>query len=134
MQDRPTALELLEAVRSFIEDDVVPVLDGRRRFRALVAANVLAIVRREWEGEEAALLDEWEGLVTLLGDEPGQPPARLGALREAVRTLDEELARRIRAGEADTGPWRDAVRAHVRDAVLEKLRVANPRFVGGESR
>jgi len=27
MQDRPTARELLEAVRLFIEDDVVPALE-----------------------------------------------------------------------------------------------------------
>jgi hypothetical protein len=130
MQDRPTALELLDAVRTFLEDDVVPALEGRRRFHALVAANVLAIVRREWEGEEAALLREWEELRTLLGHEPSAPPARDAALRDEVRELTGELGERIRKGEADAGPWRDAVRAHVRRQIVEKLRVANPRFVG----
>ena len=47
MQDRPTVLELLAAVRGFLEDDLGPVLEGRRRFHALVAANVLRIVERE---------------------------------------------------------------------------------------
>src|SRR6185436_8182018 len=81
MQDRPTALELLAAVRSFLEDDVVPVLEGRRRFHALVAVNVLAIVRREWEGEEETLVGEWKELAALLGHEPSGPPERLDALR-----------------------------------------------------
>ncbi|HJW68877.1 MAG TPA: DUF6285 domain-containing protein [Candidatus Binatia bacterium] len=49
MQDRPTVLELLAAVRGFLEDDLGPVLEGRRRFHALVAANVLRIVERELE-------------------------------------------------------------------------------------
>jgi hypothetical protein len=47
-----------------------------------------------------------------------------------VRELTGELGERIRKGEADAGPWRDAVRAHVRRQIVEKLRVANPRFVG----
>ena len=58
MQDRPTALELLAAVRSFLEDDLVTVLEGRRRFHALVAANVLGIVERELAGE--AMLQDIE--------------------------------------------------------------------------
>ena len=32
MQDRPTALELLAAVRGFLEEEIVPGLEGRRRF------------------------------------------------------------------------------------------------------
>jgi hypothetical protein len=52
MQDRPTAVELLTSVREFIEQDVLPGLEGRKRFHALVSANVLAIVARELAGEE----------------------------------------------------------------------------------
>jgi Domain of unknown function (DUF6285) len=129
MQDRPSVQELLDAVRSFLEDDVVPVLDGRRRFHALVAANVLAIVGRELDGEEAALVGEWERLRMVLGSPPADPPIRLFALRAAVGELTAELSRRIRRGEADDGPFADAVRAHVVESVREKLRVANPRFL-----
>jgi len=129
MQDRPTARELIAAVRGFLEDDVVPALEGRRRFHALVAANVLAIVERELAGEETALMAEWEALARLLGEDAPRPPERLDALRAAVRALNEVLADRIRRGEADADPFRDAVRAHLREAVRAKLRVANPRFV-----
>ncbi len=129
MQDRPTVRELLDAVRAFLEEEIVPVLDGPRQFHARVAANVLAIVGRELAGEEASLLAEWQGLARLLGEEPGAPPARLEALRAAVRGRTETLAQLIRRGEADTPPLRDAVRRHVRETVEAKLRVANPRFV-----
>ena len=127
MQDRPTALELLDAVRAFLEDEVVPALAGRRRFHARVAANLLAIVGRELAGEELALGAEWASLVSLLGRPPGAPPAGRQALAAAVRQATAELGERIRRGQADAGPFADAVRAHVRRTVRAKLAVANPR-------
>jgi hypothetical protein len=72
MSDRPTALELLEAVEEFLSSEVLPTLDDQRlKFRTLVAMNALGIARRE--------LDT---------DEPGLHEDEL-----------RELARRIRAGE-----------------------------------
>jgi hypothetical protein len=72
MSDRPTALELLEAVEEFLASEVLPTLDDQRlKFRTLVAMNALGIARRELDA-----------------DEPG-----LG--EEEIR----ELARRIRAGD-----------------------------------
>ena len=129
MQDRPSVSELLDAVRAFLEEDVVPALEGPRQFHARVAANVLAIVGRELAGEEASLLAEWRRLAVVLGEDASAPPVRLEALRGAVRERTAALAERIRRGDADAGPFRDAVRAHVRATVEDKLRVANPRFV-----
>jgi hypothetical protein len=129
MQDRPTALELLAAVRAFLEDEILPGLDGRKRFHALVAVNVLGIVERELASEEETLRGERTRLVSLLGVERPMPGG-LAALRADVRELEEALAARIRAGDADAGPFADAVRAHVRETVVEKLRVANPRYLG----
>ncbi len=72
MSDRPTALELLEAVEEFLSSEVLPTLDDQRlKFRTLVAMNALGIARRELDA-----------------DEPG-----LG--EDEIR----ELARRIRAGD-----------------------------------
>jgi hypothetical protein len=132
MQDRPTVLELLGAVRAFLEEDLMPTLEGRRRFHALVAANVLGVVERELAGEEEQLGRQWQRLAQLLavGD---AKPAALSALRGAVRELEERLAERIRTGEADAGEFADGVRAHVRATVIEKLAVANPRFLGPPS-
>jgi uncharacterized protein DUF6285 len=130
MQDRPTVHELLDSVRDFLERDVVPALDGPRRYHARVAANVLAIVGRELTSEEIDLSAEWRRLAGLLGRPGEEPPRRLDALRLAVREGTAVLAERIRQGDADAEPFRAAVRAHVRETVREKLRVANPRFVG----
>ena len=44
---RPTAAELLEAVREFLSADAMPALPGELAFRARVAANAVAIVERE---------------------------------------------------------------------------------------
>ena len=130
MQDRPSVGELLAAVRAFLEDDVVPVLDGRRRFHARVAANVLAIVGRELAAEEATLAAEWRRLAKLLGHAAETLPSQREDVRDAVRVWTTALAERIRRGEADGAPFSAAVRAHVRETVREKLRVANPEYLG----
>ena len=44
---RPTARELLEAVREFVTAEVMTADDSRLAFHGRVAANVLAIVERE---------------------------------------------------------------------------------------
>jgi hypothetical protein len=46
--DRPVASELADAVRGFLEAEILPTLDDHRlRFRTLVAMNALSIVARE---------------------------------------------------------------------------------------
>jgi hypothetical protein len=109
MQDRPTVLELLDAVRGFIEKDAVDALEGTAKFHARVAANVLAIVIRELELEPAQLAAEWQRLDQLLGAEAA-PVAAEGV------------------SDADAGEFRAAVLAHVRATVIEKLAIANPKL------
>ncbi len=46
---RPTVSELLEAVRAFLTDQVMPATGGQVAFHARVSANVLGIVARELE-------------------------------------------------------------------------------------
>jgi len=46
---RPTASELLDAVREFLTDRVMPATDGQLAFHARVAANALGVVARELE-------------------------------------------------------------------------------------
>ena len=48
-QPRPTAREILAAVRGYLTEDVMPQTSGRLSFHARVAANMLAIVERELE-------------------------------------------------------------------------------------
>ena len=128
MQDRPTYTELLEAVQHFLETDVVPALDGPKKFHARVAANVLAIVRRELQSEDAQLGSEWRRLDAVLDTAP-PPPTERDALRQQLAQRTAALCARIRHGDADNGPWRDAVLAHVRQTVIDKLAVANPKYL-----
>ena len=125
MNDRPTGVELLRAVERFLEQEVVPQLDGPRRYHARVAANVVAIVAREIEMEEAQLESEWERLGALLGLREQRPEAR-DALRDAVRARTQTLAERIRRGDADAGAWRAELIAHLRRTVADKLVVSRP--------
>ncbi len=126
MNDRPTAIELLEAVRRFLGEEVVNALEGHLKYQARVAANVVAIVAREIESEERQLAGEWERLGALL-DDSTPPPGDRQALRAAIRERSQELVGRIRAGQADSGPWRDRVMAHLVRSVADKLEVAKPK-------
>ena len=128
MQDRPTADELLAAVEGFLRDDVMPNIGGSRSFHARVAANALAIVRRELTHEEAHLAAEWDGLAELLG------AARRPESRDAERTMlaarTAELCDRIRRGDADDSEFRRQVLQHLRMSIRNNLLVSNPRWIG----
>jgi len=132
MQDRPTYDELLVAVERFLRDEVMPNIGGARSFHARVAANVLAIVRRELAHQDEQLAADWAGLDALLG--PLERPSTRDPLREAIAARTAELCERIRSGDADAGPFRDAVVAHVRRTVRDKLVVSNPGWLGEDER
>ena len=107
--DAPTAAELIESVREWLDRDVIPSTEGRLRFHARVAANVLGMVEREIE----------------LG--PGQELAHRKRLEHLGVADDVELAAAIRAGEfADRAV---ELRAALAESVLDKLAVANPSYV-----
>lgn len=126
MQDRPTAPELLDAVREFISTELLPALgDARLRFRALVAANLLDMLRRELALEPALLRVEWQRLAQLLGV-PGPPPSDSTALAAAVAAQRATVRNLIRDGRAPAGIF-----AAVTDGVRAKLEVANPRYLDG---
>ena len=125
MNDRPDAVELLNAVRDFLEGEVVPRLSGRERYHTRVAANVVAIVAREIETEEDHLRSEWQRLGALFNDEDAAPTLR-AELRDDVRARSELLVESIRAGNADGGEFRAAVVDHLRQTVAAKLEVARP--------
>lgn len=128
MQDRPTYDELLGAIERFLEQEIMPNSEGARRFHARVAVNTIRIIRRELQGEEAHLAAEWAGLDGVLG--PAERPAGRGGLRQAIQARTSELCERIRAGDADVGPFREAVVTHARRTVRDKLLVSNPGWIG----
>ena len=116
MMDQPSALELVTAVREFIEKHAMPELQGRTAFHARVAANALAIVARELEQAGPSGADEAARLRNLLQQD--------GTLAE----LNRELCRRIRAGQI---VWNDpALAAHLVPATLAKVAVDQPNYSG----
>ena len=131
MQDRPTFDELLAAVERFLDDEVVARTEGALRYQGRVAANVIRIIRRELERQDEQLASEWAGLDALLG--AAERPASRADLRQALAARNEALCARIRAGDADGGPLRDAVLAHVRRSVEDKLLVTNPAWLGASA-
>ncbi|MGH9025071.1 MAG: DUF6285 domain-containing protein [Acidimicrobiia bacterium] len=115
LQDRPTAAELTEAVREFLERDVMPAVEGRMAFHARVAANALGMVARELESGPGLDAEERARLAELLGHD--------GTIDE----LTAELARCIRDGSLDSR--RDEVMDAVRETIRAKLVVANPGYL-----
>jgi hypothetical protein len=112
IHDPPTAQQLVEAVREFLETDVMEATEGRTRFHARVAARVLAIVERELAA----------------GDEPQRQHAeRLLALG---LTSDDDLVDAIRNGDLDDR-WNEVLAA-LRATVDDKLAVANPSYADEE--
>jgi hypothetical protein len=107
--DRPTAAELLEAVREFLEEDVASEVEGRTRFHLRVAVNVLSMLEREER----------------LG--PSQEAAHQDRLAVLGVETDAELAAGIRDGSLH-GRLAE-VATCVRSSVVDKLLVANPDYL-----
>ena len=113
LHDRPTAAELIEAVRAYVEDEVLPATEGAVHFHGQVAVNALKIVERELAS----------------GDGPrAAHERRLAALGCAD---DAALAAAIRSGSLD---GRDDVGPVLLQAAIDQLRVANPRWLHDEHR
>lgn len=106
--DEPTAADLIEAVRSYLADDLLPRSTGADRWTLRVAANALAIAGRE---------------VTRAPEHQAAHQNRMEALGVADET---ELSQKIRSGDLDTR-WSE-VHASVLATVADKLDVANPGY------
>jgi hypothetical protein len=119
VQDLPTAAELVEAVREFLERDIFPALEGRKQFHTRVAMNVLGIVQRELELSNRSDAREWKRLVALLG--------RDGDSDASLADLNGELAARIRDGSLDAP--RQELLDHLRETLRDKLAIANPKYL-----
>lgn len=107
--DVPSAVELIEAVREWIEGDLRSGTDGRLQFHGRVAANVLAIVERE------------------LTMGPPQAERHRQRLADLGVSSDRELADVIRDGLLRDRERDIELALHA--ATIDKLRVANPRYL-----
>lgn len=107
--DRPDALELIEAVRDFLAEEVMGAVEGQLAFHVRVAANALDIAARE------------------LRAAPGSAAAHAKRLARFGCADDRELVAAIRSGELDD--CRTELGSELRRMVWDKIQVANPRYV-----
>lgn len=107
----PSSRHLLDAVRGYLERDVMAATEGRIAFHARVAQNVLAIVERE-----IALRPQLEDTQRAAG-------AALGFHGEAA------LAEAIKNGHLDAR--QDEVLAALRSVVDVRVAIANPKHAAG---
>jgi hypothetical protein len=105
----PTVGELAEAVREFLELEVMPAADDRLRFRARVAANAVAQIERELA--QGVQLDE----------------AHRARLAQLGVTDDGALARAIRDGSLDERM--PEVLGLLRASAAGRVLVSNPRYL-----
>jgi Domain of unknown function (DUF6285) len=128
MQNRPTATELLDAVRDLIANEILPTItDDGLRFKALIAANLLAIVGRELSNSDPLIAAELKRLNSLLPDV--DLDLTLPA-SETILTMNRLLADQIRQAPADSdlitvgGPaWN-----HLKQTLKDQLSIAAPKF------
>lgn len=109
LHQHPTAAQLAESVREFLERDIFPATEGQTQFHTRVAVNALKIIERELEYG------------------PRQEHEHSGRLAALGVADDSELARSVRDGVLDDryAEVLDAVTADVE----AKLEVANPRYL-----
>lgn len=129
MQQRPDPGALLDAVAQFLLTEIQPALsDKRLAFRALIAANLVNIVSCEGKAGPAQQLAELSRLRQLMPDAASDDPNAPGAAERtaALQKLNALFCRRLR--ERTLAADDPAVRAHVRQSLIEALATANPRF------
>ena len=116
MMDQPSLLELVTAVRDFLEQRAMPELKGHTAFHARVAANALGIVARELEQGGPSADGERDRLTKLLG--------RDGSLID----LNRELCRQIRNGVI--GLETPGLADHMMVTTREKVAIDQPNYGG----
>ena len=116
MMDQPSVVELVEAVRNFLEQRALPELQGHTRFHARVAANALGIVARELAEGPAAFSREEARLTALTGGEGS---------REELNRL---LCRMIREGRFALDDPR--LVSHLEATTMDKIAIDQPGYAG----
>ena len=120
MHDAPSAKELIEAVKAFIDKTAAPQLTGHAAFHARVASNALATVLRELEIRPAAEAAEKTRLEALLGT--------TGA---TANELNQQLCDAIRTGVMDLST--PGLLLHLKSTTIAQLSVDQPGYSGLKS-
>lgn len=118
MMDRPSLLEIVTAVREFLDTQALPQLQGHTAYHGRVAVNALKIAERELAGGADAAAVELEGLRALLGD----------GTEGDLEQLNRRLCEAIRQGEM--GFQTPGLAAHLRRTTIDKVAIDQPGYSG----
>src|SRR4051794_2846589 len=102
MQDRPNQAEILATLATFLDDELLPALDGPLAYGTRVAANLLHILEREHAQGADALRRERTLLCELLELDPSRLAA--APLDEQVAHLNARVSDALRAGRIEHEP------------------------------
>ncbi|MDP1557215.1 MAG: DUF6285 domain-containing protein, partial [Hyphomonas sp.] len=117
MHDAPSAKELIEAVKAFIDKTAAPQLTGHAAFHARVASNALATVLRELEIRPGAEAEEKTRLEALLG-----------TTGESANQLNAVLCDAIRSGKMSLST--KGLLPHLKSTTIAQLSVDQPGYSG----
>ncbi|MEO8609794.1 MAG: DUF6285 domain-containing protein [Chloroflexota bacterium] len=130
MYDRPDIYQLLDAVKGYLQREVVPALEADRKqyYQMLVAINVLGIVEREMQMSVEHLQTEWSRL-NFVQNVSTPLPTEISEARAALAERNRKLCEEIGAGRYDYAPQRSALFEHLLVTTRAQLEVANPKFL-----
>lgn len=128
MFEAPGRKALIETALAAFQEDILPALDGDRKYVGLMIASALAMAVRELDADAGrdSVQRVLDGFASLYGEDNVE---RAGHDAEAkLETLSRDLTRELREGLYDnslTGP------VHTLLTVLteEKLKLSNPKFL-----
>jgi Domain of unknown function (DUF6285) len=111
----PTTAQLLKAAAKYLEEELMPTLNGYHSFKTRVTANALKTVQRELELRDAQDTAEHKRLLEILGHD--------GTIEE----LSRELADKIRAGTMTLD--HPKMRDHIKQSLADALAINNPKWM-----
>lgn len=111
----PEMSRLLHAAADYLEQELLPTLEGYHRFQVRVCVNVLRIAQRQAEQERAMDAAEWSRLSALLGSNDPLP------------VLNEDLMQRLEDGTLALDA--NGLMAHMQATLHDALKIDNPAWV-----
>ena len=115
MHDAPSAKELIEAVKSFIDKTAAPQLTGHAAFHARVP---------RMRSPPCCVNSDRPPLKP----PKGPPPALLGTSGATANDLNQKLCEEIRAGRMDLAT--EGLLSHLKSTTIDQLSVDQPGYSG----
>lgn len=128
MFDKPNRSTLLEAALRALREEILPDLDGERKYAGLMVASAMATVIREIESD--ANHEPVRRVLDLFADLYGQDNVHHAGVdgEQRILALNHHLVRDIRDGEFDDDPT-GPVFALLLEQALQRLSLSNPNFM-----